>query len=111
MAWNLNSYAYLPSLITKGSVQSTTPIVTEADKLTSGTEGASFGDFLQEAITNTVGSDAEHKVATNDLVMGEDTDLHTISIASQKAELMLDLTVQIRNKMVESYQEIMRMQI
>jgi len=84
-------------------------MVTENDKIGAG--GATFGSFLQEAITNTVGSDAGHKVATADLVMGKDTDLHELPIAAQKAELMLNLTVQIRNKMVESYQEIMRMQI
>jgi len=84
-------------------------MVTENDKLPEGR--ATFGDFLQEAITNTVGSDAGHKVATADLVMGRDADLHTLPVAAQKAELMLNLTVQIRNKMVESYQEIMRMQI
>jgi len=108
MDLNLNSSIYLPSLITNGTVKPS-PMVTEADKLTS--SGATFSDFLQEAIGKTVASDAEHKITPTDLILGEDTDLHTIPIAAQKADLMLNLTVQIRNKMVEAYQEIMRMPI
>ena len=38
-------------------------------------------------------------------------DLHTAMIAVQKASLALELTLQVRNKAIESYQEIMRMQL
>lgn len=42
---------------------------------------------------------------------GEITNIHDVAIASQKAKLALELTVAVRDKAVESYQEIMRMQI
>jgi flagellar hook-basal body complex protein FliE len=37
--------------------------------------------------------------------------VHEVTIAAEKAALALDLTIQIRNKVVEAYQEIMRMPI
>ncbi|HHX41794.1 MAG TPA: flagellar hook-basal body complex protein FliE [Armatimonadetes bacterium] len=42
---------------------------------------------------------------------GRVEDLHTAMIAVQKASLALELTLQVRNKAIESYQEIMRMQL
>lgn len=45
------------------------------------------------------------------LAMGELDDLHQLTIASEKAELALMTAVQVRNKVVEAYQEIARMQI
>ncbi|MGB3261796.1 flagellar hook-basal body complex protein FliE, partial [Paenisporosarcina sp.] len=48
---------------------------------------------------------------TNQLVTGEVKDIHEVMIASQKASLSLQLTVQVRNKVVEAYQEVMRMQL
>ena len=42
---------------------------------------------------------------------GENVDLHTVMITSQKASISLSATLEIRNKVVEAYQEIMRMNI
>jgi flagellar hook-basal body complex protein FliE len=42
---------------------------------------------------------------------GESQDLHTTVIAMQKADLSFQLMMQVRNKIVEAYQEIMRMQM
>lgn len=44
-------------------------------------------------------------------IMGESVEPHQIMIAAQKALLGVELTVQVRNKAVEAYQEIMRMQL
>lgn len=45
------------------------------------------------------------------LATGEIQNLHQVTIDSLKAEIALQFTLQIRNKVIESYQEIMRMQI
>ena len=105
-ALNFNNYALLPSLITAGRVQETAPVITAGE-----TPRISFSDFLSEAMAGTVAGDYESKAAGIDLLLGGEQDLHSIPIAEQKAEILLNLTVQIRNKMVESYQEIMRMQV
>jgi len=43
--------------------------------------------------------------------LGKEEDLHRAIIALEKANLALGLTVQVRNKVIEAYQEIMRMQM
>lgn len=38
-------------------------------------------------------------------------ELHTVALATQKAEMTFDLAVQVRNKVISAYQEIMKMQL
>jgi flagellar hook-basal body complex protein FliE len=45
------------------------------------------------------------------LSIGEVDNLHDVTIAAEKANIALQLTLSVRNKVVEAYQEIMRMQI
>jgi flagellar hook-basal body complex protein FliE len=47
----------------------------------------------------------------NEAAMGGDVDLHDVMIASEKASVSMQLTMQVRNKLVEAYQEMMRMQV
>ena len=42
---------------------------------------------------------------------GQRDDLHNVMLTMQKAELNLQLAIQIRNRVVEAYQEIMRIQV
>ena len=72
---------------------------------------ASFKDAVKNALgeVNHLQSQADEmamKLATGDL-----EDVHRAMIAMQKAKLALDLTIQVRNKVIEAYQEIMRMQV
>jgi flagellar hook-basal body complex protein FliE len=46
-----------------------------------------------------------------DYALGENVEVHQVIIAAQEASLALQLTVQIQNKLIEAYQEIMRMQV
>ena len=103
---SFNNYALLPSIVTSGKVMETLPVVTQGEPPI-----PTFSRFLSEALSNTVATDYDAKAGGVDLLLGGDQDLHSIMIAQQKSETLLNLTVQIRNKMVESYQEIMRMQI
>jgi len=101
-----NNQVLLPSLMTAGRVQDAQPPI-----LPGAAPMVSFSDFLNESMNNTVAADAGSKAAGIDMLLGGEQDLHSILIAGQKADVLLNLTVQIRNKMVESYQEIMRMQV
>jgi flagellar hook-basal body complex protein FliE len=72
--------------------------------------GTAFGDSLQRLVTAVESSGAQ----ANDsiLKMTDGTgDVHDAMIALQRADLTLQLTVQIRNKLVNAYQEIMRMPV
>jgi flagellar hook-basal body complex protein FliE len=73
--------------------------------------GASFEDALKEAFR---GVDALQKTAnasTESLLRGESEDLHKVALDHQRASLSFDLFLQMRNKAVTAYQEIMRMQV
>jgi flagellar hook-basal body complex protein FliE len=45
------------------------------------------------------------------LATGDVEDIHKAMIAMNKAKLAFDFTIQVRNKVIEAYQEIMRMQV
>ena len=49
--------------------------------------------------------------AVQKFLTGENEELHTTVLAAQRAELAFDLGLQVRNKVVSAYQEIMRMQM
>ena len=53
----------------------------------------------------------EYESLLSQQVIGDEIDLHNVVIAGEKAKISLELTLQIRNKVMEAYQEIMRMQI
>ncbi len=75
--------------------------------------GAKKGDFLEtlESFYNHVDKqmkEADQKV--REFAVGEKQGLHEIMIASEKAGISFKLLLQIRNKLLEAYREIMRMQ-
>ena len=71
----------------------------------------SFKDVVKKAVSevNNLQNQGD-KMAVN-LASGGTADVHQAMMAMQKAKLALDLTIQVRNKVVEAYQEIMRMQV
>lgn len=46
---------------------------------------------------------------TRDFVLGKTNDIHSVMIASQKASVALELTTQVRDKVLEAYQAVMQM--
>lgn len=70
-----------------------------------------FADFLKESLNQVSQADAQSNDMTNKLIRGENVDLHQVLIAGQKASVAMQLTMEVRNKAVEAYQEIMRMQM
>lgn len=71
----------------------------------------SFQAFLGQAIDQTVQLQKASGEKTTEFLTGSVDDLHQVMIAQEKASLAFQLTLQVRNKMVEAYQEVMRMQI
>jgi len=70
----------------------------------------SFTDSLREAASELelLGTDAQHKV--RDLVSGAGGEVHEAMIAVEKADLSFQLMLQVRNKVVQAYQQIANMQ-
>lgn len=94
-------------------ISSITPIATPQTPslATANKSGGDFQSILSSAIDSVQGlqnnaSDAVHKFLT-----GENEELHTTVIATQKAEMAFELGLQVRNKVVDAYQEIMKMQM
>ena len=73
--------------------------------------GPSFTEVLGAALDKLNGEQIQAEQMTEALATGQAPDLHSVMIASTKSEISFQLAVQIRNKAVEAYQEIMRMQI
>lgn len=71
----------------------------------------SFGDILMDALGNVNDLQQKASQASMDLATGKIEDISQVVIAAEKAAVALQLTIQVRNKMLESYQEMMRMQV
>ncbi|MGC5324124.1 flagellar hook-basal body complex protein FliE [Brevibacillus sp. SYSU BS000544] len=71
----------------------------------------SFGSYLSDAIEEVNAAQIESSKLTEKFATGQVEDIHQVMIASQKSSIALSLTMQVRNKVIESYQEIMRMPI
>ncbi len=71
----------------------------------------SFGELLGKAVDDLDRLQSSADDAVNRLALGEPIDLHSVSIAVQEAEIGFQLALQVRNKLVEAYQEVMRMQV
>lgn len=70
-----------------------------------------FGDFLKESLDKVNEKLISSDETTQKAIIGEVDNVHDVLIAAEEARLSLELTVQVRNKIVEAYQEINRMQI
>jgi flagellar hook-basal body complex protein FliE len=73
--------------------------------------GTDFAQILSEAWQKVDTLQKDGDLAIGGLVSGQIDDVHTAVIALQKAQLSLSLTVEVRNKMLDAYSEMMRMQI
>ncbi|MFA6849062.1 MAG: flagellar hook-basal body complex protein FliE [Selenomonadaceae bacterium] len=74
-------------------------------------EVKSFGEYLGDAlkITNSLQKNSEKMDKA--LAAGQISDVSQVVLAAEKADIALQLTLQVRNKAIDAYQEIMRMQV
>jgi flagellar hook-basal body complex protein FliE len=70
-----------------------------------------FDDVLAGAMRDVEGFQRQAGQAVHEFLSGEGGELHTAALAAQKAEVSFELFLQARNKVVQAYQEIMRMQL
>ncbi len=81
------------------------PTVTSADAQ------QTFANSLKDAISKVNDQQIQSDTMTEKLINGGNVDLHEVMIASQKASITLNATMEVRNKAIEAYQEIMRMSV
>jgi flagellar hook-basal body complex protein FliE len=73
--------------------------------------GASFGNLLGQMVNEVGAKQAAAGDAVSGVLSGQNVSLHQAMIAMQEANVSFQLMVEVRNKLLESYQELMRMQI
>ena len=80
----------------------------------SGRLESTFNDFGQ-MLNNVINDLSQKESAANEsitgLAAGEDIELHQVMLSMQEADISFQLAMQVRNKLVEAYQEVMRMQV
>src|SRR6185369_10093630 len=96
------------SLIQPSSIQPIGPIEIGGSASTGGSD---FKNVLQGAIDQVEGASANANQSVQNFLSGDGEDLHSTVLAVQRASLEFDMLMQVRNKVVSAYQEIMRMQM
>lgn len=80
------------------------------EKQDAGGEG-SFSEVLSSALNKLNETQGRADNLSLELLTGEVQDIHQVTIAMQEAKLSMQLAVEVRNKVIEAYQEISRMQV
>ena len=84
---------------------------TQAAQGAGAVQGAGFGEVLNQFVGEVNQKQLDSTQAVNDLLAGKEVPLHQAMIAMQEAGVAFQLMVEVRNKLLEGYQELMRMQI
>lgn len=74
-------------------------------------QSPSFGEMLNKALGEVNAAQVKADQLQIKFLTGEVQDLHQVVIAMEEARLLTSLAVEVRNRIVESYQEVSRMQI
>jgi flagellar hook-basal body complex protein FliE len=73
--------------------------------------GAEFHSFFQDAVQRVDDFQKNAAQSVDKLLSGETEEVHQTVLAAQRAELSLEFFLQVKNKAVQAYQEVMRMQL
>jgi flagellar hook-basal body complex protein FliE len=71
----------------------------------------SFSKVFEQAVARVEQFQKDSQTRVDSLLRGEDQEVHDVVLAAQRAELSFEYFLQVRNKVVSAYQEIMRMQM
>ena len=91
------------------------PSIKPSTPSTSGTSGkpagADFGNALKQAVgaLDQLGHQAD--ASTLKLANGDPVDIHEVMLNTEQASLGFSMALQVRNKLVDAYQEVMRMSV
>jgi len=85
--------------------------LTKTVQATDTTNSLPFQSLFQDAVSNVKSTDSNMNQELYKLSTGQSDDLHNLTIASQKATLSVQLLVQLRDKALDAYNEVMRMSV
>ena len=98
---------HINSVLSAASTAIQVPEFPSAGSASSGTGG--FAEAFTSAMNQVESDQQAAKTAATDLLAGGKGDIHNVALASQRAELSMELFQQVRNKFVQAYQEVMKM--
>ena len=84
---------------------------TQSTQAVGAVQSSGFGDVLNQFVGEVNEKQLASSQAVNDLLSGKDVPLHQAMIAMQEAGVAFQLMVEVRNKLLQGYQDLMRMQI
>jgi flagellar hook-basal body complex protein FliE len=98
----MNVYAIDPALL---------PSAENAQSLPANAPTQTFSAWLDEQIRATNNEVTAADDAVRRLAVGEPVNLHQVMVQLERAKLQFELVLQVRNKLLEAYQDLLRMQI
>ena len=100
----------MPVPITAARIPATIPAIQPAASPKSA-PGSGFQSVLADAVGRVDQFQQNSAASIDKFLSGEDEEVHKVALATQQAELTFDLFLQVRNKVISAYQEVMRMQM
>lgn len=74
-------------------------------------QGSGFQSVLSEAVGRVEQFQRDAQSSIDKFLSGEDEEVHKVALATQETQMAFDLFLQMRNKVISAYQEVMRMQM
>lgn len=87
------------------------PIVLPRAAPSPGGGTGAFGEIFAEAVGRVENFRVNAEQTVERFLSGEQEEIHSVAMATQRAELAFELFLQVKNKAVQAYQEVMRMQL
>jgi len=87
------------------------PAVNPGSSATPATSALDFSDLLNQAMSTLSSAESAAQGESLALLTGSSQNIHNVVLSAEKAEVALRLTLQVRNKVLDAYNEIMRMQV
>lgn len=103
-----NLYARIATPRTPASVP---PDASKVGAPAAGPSGAAFGKVFDQLVGTVESKQAQANAVTRNVLVGDKGQLHQSVIAMQEASVAFSLMVEVRNKVIDSYQELMRMPV
>ncbi len=75
------------------------------------TKDVTFADTVKSLIQDVNSQQVESAQSTEKLIKGEPVDIHDVMISAEKAKTSFELLMELRNKGLDLYQEVLRMQV
>lgn len=87
------------------------PVTLPSASPSQGGGAGAFGEIFAEAVGRVEDFRVNAEQTVERFLSGEQEEVHSVAMATQRAELAFELFLQVKNKAVQAYQEVMRMQL